>query len=53
MLFVFQKLVLTPKPHLMTTIWKDLVTLLLEKITHLTLNAGEFAFIIKTHYLLN
>ena len=51
-LFVSQKLVLTPKLHLMKTIWKYQVTILLEKFTHLTVNVGEFAFIIKTHYLL-
>ena len=32
----------------MTTIWKYLVIILLEKITHLTLNVGEFAFIKNT-----
>ena len=30
-----------------TTIWKYLVTILLEKTTHLTLKVGEFAFIHK------
>ena len=35
---VSQKLILTPKLQLMTTMWKYLVTILLEKITHLTLN---------------
>ena len=33
-----------------TTIWKYLVTILLETITHLTLNMGEFAFVIKNTF---
>ena len=35
---VSQKLILTPKLQLMTTMWKYLVTILFGKITHLTLN---------------
>ena len=31
----------------MTTIWKYRVTILLEKIIHLTLNVGKFLFILK------
>ena len=50
-LVVSQKLILNPKLYLTTIIWKYLVATLLEKITHLTLNLGEFVFIIKTHYL--
>ena len=42
----------TLKVHLISAIWKQLVTKLLETITHLTLNVGEFVFITKTHYLL-
>ena len=35
----------------MTTIWKYLVKMLLETITHLILNTGKSLFIVKTHYL--
>ena len=48
-----QNLLLAPKRHLMTRIWKYLITTLLGKIIHLTLKVGEFAFIIKIQYLLN
>ena len=41
-LFVSQKL------HLMMTIWKYVVTTLLQTINHLTLNVWQFAFSIKT-----
>ena len=49
----FSEIYLNSKLHLMTTIWKYLVKILLEMITHLTLNVGESTFIIKTHCLLN
>ena len=37
----------------MTTIWKYMVTIILETTTYLIQIVGEFAFIIKAHYLLN
>ena len=43
----------TPKLHLMIPIWRCMVAILLETITHLTLNVGQSVFIIKRHYLLN
>ena len=47
-LLVSHKIISTPKLRLLTTIWKYLVTTLLEIANHLTLNEGEFTFIIKT-----
>ena len=52
-IFISQNPISPPKLHLMTTIWKYLVTTILETITHLTLNMREFAFIMGTRYLLN